>query len=417
MSQVAPAVPHTANSDSTSNAKVQAAAGHRAKVGHLNLPAKQSVSLNSDLQHGITIFPSSGTPAWGSYFTIDLKSPNLLIHNITLQFNLGAVTGSSPVGYFNPAWFFFTRIELVQGGNVIKTIHGNQQFLKNQLFEWDEDRCAINAAAGPYNNTTVRTALSSTSTTNTLYANLRTYFDEIGGVPLLNEQHAVQIRVYMDTLTNVFKLSSGTLTSVAINSVNAICKTTKLDPVTANNQLMAMSAHPFHHIFHDNVYFPYSVPSGVATSTTVLAGITGNVSALYFTIRANIVTDQAWVYTQFASFAIQDNTGTNIVGGQVVPATLAANLLNKDWCKSSYFNETSFGVTDNKANFYCWAFSADIIDAVSHGKCLSSRKFSGQETLVLNWASSLGAAVQVDCYALVESVLEMSPSSVKKLVM
>ena len=346
-----------------------------------------------------------------------MKSPNLLYHNITLQFNLGAVTGSSPVGYFSSCWAFFSRIELVQGGNVIKTIQGNQQFLKNQLFEWDEDRIAINNAAGNYASTAQRTTLSSTSTTNTLYANLRTYFDEIGGVPVLNDQHAIQIRVYMDTLTNVFKLTSGTLTSVAINSVNAICKTTKLDPVTGNNQLMAMSAHPFHHIFHDNVYFPYSVPSGVTTSTTVLAGITGNVSAIYFTIRANIVTDQIFVYSQLASFAIQDNTGTNIVGGQVVPASLAANLLNKDWCKSSYFSETSFGTNDQKANFYCWAFSADIIDAVSHGKCLSSRKFTGQETLVLNFPSALGAAVQVDCYALVESVLEISPTSVKKLVM
>jgi hypothetical protein len=212
-------------------------------------------------------------------------------------------------------------------------------------------------------------------------------------------------------------VTSGTLTNCTINSVNAICKTTKLDPVSANNQLVAMAAHPYHHIFHDNVYFPYSIPSGVSTSTNILAGITGNVAAIYFTVRANIVTDQAWIYSQIASFAIQDNTGTNIVGGQMIPASLAANLLNKDWCKSDYYSQTSFGTNDQKANFYCFSFSADIIDAVSHGKCLSSRKFTGQESLVINFASALGAAVQVDCYALVESILEISPSSVKKLTM
>ena len=412
---MATSYPHLVNSDSTSNSKVQGASLLRSRIGKLYLPAKQTVSLNSELQHGITIFPSSGTPAWGSYFTIDIKTPNVLIHNIALQFNLGAVTGTSPVGYFNPAWFFFTRIEIVQGGNVIKTIHGNQQFLKNQLFEWEEDRLCINQSAGVYSNTTQRTALSSTSTTNTLYANLRTYFDEIGGVPVLSDSHAIQLRVYMDSLTNVYKLTSGTLTSVAINSVNAILKTTKLDPVTARNQLSLMSQHPYHSIFHDNVYFSYSVPSGLTTSTTILAGITGKVAAIYFTVRANTVTDQAWVYGQLASFALQDNTGTNIVGGQVVPASFAANLLNKDWCKSSYHSETSFGVTDNKSNWYCWAFSADIVDSVSNGKCLNSRQFTGQEALVLNWASALGAAVQVDCYALVESILEMTPSSVKKI--
>lgn len=414
---MATSYPHLVNSDSTGNSKVQGASLQRSRVGKLYLPAKQTVSLNSQLQHGLTIFPSSGTPAWGSYFTIDIKTPNVLIHNIALQFNLGAVTGTSPVGYFNPAWYFFTRIEIVQGGNVIKTIHGNQQFLKNQLFEWEKDRLSINQSAGAYSNTTQRGALSSTSTTNTLYANLRTYFDEIGGVPVLNDSHSIQLRVYMDTLTNVYKLTSGTLTSVAINSVNAILKTTKLDSATARNQLSLMSQHPYHNIFHDNVYFSYSVPSGLSTSTTILAGITGKVAALYFTVRANTVTDQAFVFGQLASYALQDNTGTNIVGGQVVPASFAANLLNKDWCKSSYHSETSFGITDNKANFYCWSFSADIVDSVSNGKCLNSRKFTGQEALVLNWSSALGAAVQVDCYALVESILEMTPSSVKKIAM
>ena len=410
--------PHIVNSDSSAtNSKTQGSSLQRTRVGKLLLPAKQSVSLNSELVHSITFFPSSGTPAWGSYFTIDIKNTNYLLHNIALQFNLGAVTGSSPVGYFNPAFYFFTRIEIVQGNNVICTVQGNQQFLLNQLCEWTEDLNAINNAAGNYSNTTQRTTLSSTSTTNTFYVNLRTYFDEIGGLPILTDSGSIQLRVYLDSLVNVFKLSSGTLTSVAINSVNAICKTTKIDPVTSRHQLALMSQHPFHNIFHDNVYFSYSVPSGVTTSTTVLAGITGKVAALYFTVRANTVTDQAWVYNQLSSFTINDSTGTSMTGGQVVPAAFAANLLNKDWCKSQYYQETSFGTTDNKANFYAWSWSADIVDAMSNGKCLNSRQFTGQEALVLNWASSTGSALQVDCYAMVESILEVGATSIKKISM
>ena len=411
--------PHLVNTDSTGNSKVLGSSLQRTRVGKLLLPSKQTVALNSELTHGLTIFPSSGTNSWGSYFTIDIRTPNILIHNITLQWNLGAVTGASPVGYFNPSWFFFSRIEIVQGGNVIKTIHGNQQFLKNQIFEWDEDRSSINNAAGNYANTTNRTALSSTSTANTLYSNLRTYFDEIGGVPVLNDSHGIQLRIYTDILSNVFKLSSGTLTSCAINSVNAICKTTKLDAVTARNQLSLMAQHPFHSIFHDNLLFSFSVPSGVATSTTILAGITGKVAALYFTVRASTVTDQAWVYSQIASFAINDNTGTSLVGGQVVPASFAANLLNKENCKSQYFSETSFGIAanDQKANFYSWSFSPNIIGAISDGLCIGSRVFTGQESLQINWSSALGATVQIDCYALTESVLEMTSSSVRKIAM
>ena len=411
--------PHLVNTDSTGNSKVLGASLQRTRVGKLLLPSKQTVSLNSELTHGLTIFPSSGTNSWGSYFTIDIRTPNIMIHNITLQWNLGAVTGASPVGYFSPSFYFATRIEVVQGGQVISTLTGNEMFLKNQLCEWTEDLGAINNAAGNYASTAQRTLLSSTSTTNTFYTNLRTYFDEIGGVPVYNDQQGIQLRIYTDILSNVFKLTSGTLTSCAINSVNAICKTTKLDAVSSRNQLSLMSQYPFHSIFHDNLLFSYSVPSGVATSTTILAGITGKVAALYFTVRASTVTDQAWVYSQIASFAINDNTGTSLVGGQVVPASFAANLLNKECCKSQYFSETSFGIAanDTKANFYCWSFSPNIIGAISDGLCIGSRVFTGQESLQINFTSALGATVQVDCYALTESVLEMTSSSIRKIAM
>ena len=70
MSQVNPPAPHTSNTDSTSNGKVQASAGHRAKVGGLNLPANQSVSIPGGLKHETLIIPSSSTPSFGGFFTI-----------------------------------------------------------------------------------------------------------------------------------------------------------------------------------------------------------------------------------------------------------------------------------------------------------------------------------------------------------
>ena len=57
-------------------------------------------------------------------------------------FFLSALTGytgsnaTSP-GY-TPAFFWFSRIELVQNNNVIDTIYSNQQFISNQLFNYDE---------------------------------------------------------------------------------------------------------------------------------------------------------------------------------------------------------------------------------------------------------------------------------------
>ena len=63
--------------------------------------------------------------SFGGFFTIDIREKNILLNNITLQFQLGSVVGSSSpllTGYFNPAWFFFTRIEVVEGGNVITIV-------------------------------------------------------------------------------------------------------------------------------------------------------------------------------------------------------------------------------------------------------------------------------------------------------
>lgn len=221
----------------------------------------------------------------------------------------------------------------------------------------------------------------------------------------------------MEPLASVYAVTSGMLTSCAINSVNAICKVTRLDNATAKHRLLQMTAQPFHNIFHDNVYFPYTVPSGVSTVTTVLSGITGNVTALLFTIRASTTGLGAWNYSQLASFSIADNTGTNIVGGQNVPAAYATLMLNKDWIRSSYNTETSFGTNDQKANFYLYSFSSDLISAISSGQCLNSRRFTGAETLTLNFPTALAANVFVDVYAMVESILEISPSSVKKLTM
>ena len=110
--------PHLVNTDSTGNSKVLGASLQRTRVGRLLLPSKQQISLNSELTHGLTIFPSSGTNSWGSYFTIDIRTPNILIHNITLQWNLGAVTGSSPVGYFSPSFYFFQELKSYKAGRL-----------------------------------------------------------------------------------------------------------------------------------------------------------------------------------------------------------------------------------------------------------------------------------------------------------
>ena len=190
----------------------------------------------------------------------------------------------------------------------------------------------------------------------------------------------------------------------------------RLDATSAASILQDMTLSPHHSIIHDTRYGTFTVPTGSLSSTIVLTPIVGNVTALLFTVRSATTGAGAWNYTQLASFAILDATSTNIVGGQALPASLCANILNRDWCKSSYNTETSFySAANNAANFYMWSFSADPVAALSNGQALTSRKLTGSEQLILNFQSALGSAVTVDVYAYIESIVEQGPSHVKKM--
>ena len=408
-----PAV-HTTNTSSSHAPKAAAAAGHRVKTGGLNLPVTQAISLPASQKHETLIIPASSTASFGSYYTIDIREKGVLLHNLTLQFNYSAVSGTSLVGAFSPSWFHWTRIEIYQGGSVIDTLYNNSQFILQQMLEFDEDR--LNLAAGSYANLAQRTLLSSQSTTNTFYCPLKTYFDQTK-MALLTDSHAIQLRVYTSNLTDCFTVASGTLTTCAINSVNAICSVTRLDSVTVQQKVEAIKHSPHHYIMHDTRYGNFVIPSGNTTSTIVLASIVGNVSALMFTVRGATTGVNAWNYTQLQSFHLLDAASTSLVGGQPLPSFLCTNVLNAKWMKSSYYQENSWGLVDNKANVYLWSFSADPVSALEHGQALGSRAFKGNEQLVLNFVSALGSQVIVDVYALCENILEQGEFSIKKISM
>ena len=91
---------NTSNSGAAAN-KATAVAHKKVNVGGLHLPAHQAVHVPADQRHEVILIPASSTANWGSYYTIDIREKNILLHNITLQFNYGVVTGSGLTGYFN----------------------------------------------------------------------------------------------------------------------------------------------------------------------------------------------------------------------------------------------------------------------------------------------------------------------------
>ena len=155
------------------------------KHGH-NVSHSQHSNL-PHMKHESIIVPSTSAPSWGGYFVIDFRERNVVLHDIVLQFNVSTLTGYTGTNTtsprYTPAYFWFTRIELVQNNNVIDTIYSNQQFIANQLFNFDEQRALINLGCGAYNNTTQRATLAAAQ--STYYVDLWNYFQQ-GHLPILN---------------------------------------------------------------------------------------------------------------------------------------------------------------------------------------------------------------------------------------
>lgn len=388
-----------------------------------HLSQNQSVAVPSALKHEIIIVPSTNTPSWGSMFICDIREHNIKLHNITLQFNVSAISGltGSVTNYpnYNPAFCWFTRIEILQNSNVIDTIYPEQQFLMQQFSQIDEDRLYINNGAGNYSSLSQRNALA--TSTNNYYINLKTYFDQCH-MNLLSNSSDLQLRIYMDTASNQINQSTLTGTPVStINSCNVICKITRLDQATVQNTVSMFSKGPVHHLFHDLRFGQFTVlnsASSTALSTQiVLTPIVGKIAVLYFIVRpvGGVSGTSQLKFTPITSFSLLDSTSTNIVGGQDIQSSLALDYLNLYWCQSSYSQETSIGLTDNSANVYCWSFSSDPIRALTTGQLLGSKQFTGAEQLKLNFTSAVSTNYTVSVYALCESAIEQGMSYIKKI--
>ena len=145
---------------------------HRKSKHGLNLHHSQHVDIPK-MKHETVIVPENNVPVWGSYFIIDFKEKSVLLHDIALQFNVSPITGftnANNYSHFAPSIFFFQRIELVLGNNIIDTIYPLNIFAHTQLFYDDQQRTMINNAMGNYASQSQRYNLSSQS--SSYYLNL-----------------------------------------------------------------------------------------------------------------------------------------------------------------------------------------------------------------------------------------------------
>jgi len=411
------------SSNTTSLAHLTNVVQARDKKLGLNLSAKQAVAVPNNLRSEYIIIPSVSLAQFGSYFIFDVKERNTIVSDIIIGFNVNAISGLSGVNagfpHFVPATFWIQKCELVMNNVTVDTLYPIQEFISQQFLFSDEDRVLINNMQGSYASTTQRNSLA-TATSN-YYIKLRSLFNECH-LPLLSDSHNLQIRVYMEQLSNIVVTTGLTGTAASsINSANVILKLMKLPAEIATNRYNAMIKSPEHSIFHNVRYSPFNINSGVSQTTLVLTPFVGNIICLFFVVRnTNALTGNgAFAFTAIKDFAILDSTSANCVGGQPIPSALALQYLNSFNCKSSYSAETSIGanlagtVTNTNANVYCWSFSSNLSEALQHGLLLGHRKFLGNEQLQISFTGSLAANVQVDVFAYCQSTLEQGANYVK----
>ena len=183
-------------------------------------------------------------------------------------------------------------------------------------------------------------------------------------MPFTHQHHDLQLRVYMNNLSDVVCTGGLTGTPMAtIQSCNLIAKVSRLHSAHAQEHHKALSRAHVHHKFLETRYGIFSIPPPTAGSlqTILLTPFVGSVTHITFVVRYSQVAGVTSVpntqegftnYNEITSFSILDNTSTNITGGQVILSQYQLLHLNKDWVQSTYTTETAQGLYNNNAYVY-----------------------------------------------------------------
>ena len=393
-----------------------------------NQQTKSSITAGqtngSELTHTWMSIPSSNQPIFGTPCLIDYRENSNIIHEAIIVFNISSITGltgtASNCPRFVPAYNFSQRSEIVFGANSIDTIYGVQNQINCNLWNNDDDRLFINQSAGMYSNPTQRFNLA--ATTSTYYAPLFSLFNQLNISPV-NGSHSFQLRLNLDSLANL--VEKGTLTGTptcTINSVSLMLRISKLDQLSITNRLNNLRLEgPGSAYFNQTIYQPIQLNSGILTSSTVLSAFANSdVQHIYFVIRPTSIALTGDAIFAFASvvkdFCIVGGSGEIISSASVLPASFVLNTLNRHSTKGSYCSEHSYGsVNDNKANIFAWYFNLNAVATSNDGVPRGSKKFIGNESLVINYITALATTYQIDVFGSATAIFQQSLDGCKKL--
>jgi len=417
----------------------------------LNIPEFQYSSFASNVKNETVIVPPTSSVAFGGFTTFDFREKSLLLNDLVLQFQITNPSGGNLGGWSNfsanatyfpkiqPCWNWFTRIEIVQNNNIIETIYPIENFLHHQCFTSDEERKKLNFGAGNYSTgnlpdyTNARDMYTKLFYGEYWYLPLWSYFKS-SHVPMLYPKDDLQLRVYMAPLSDLYVKETGSTDFSCVLNCNLIANITRLGQDVNLFRLQSLNRKMEHYKFLELRYGTYAINSGVSSATVVMNAITGNVAYLFAVVRpqskasANInVLAQPFYYMPIQNFSILDSTSTNITGGQPVPFSLLQRFLSRKWTLSSYYADqfayqgltvpSVYGTQTFEPSSFAimYSFADNPVEAANSGVSSGAFRFQGNEQLQITFPSVLSEAVNIDVYAYVESVVEISPTYVKKI--
>lgn len=83
--------------------------------------------------------------------------------------------------------------------------------------------------------------------------------------------------------------------------------------------------------------------------------------------------------------------------------------------ESSLYTENYLSVNNQNMNLYFYAHSIDPVTSLKNGVSLGSRRYNSNDTLTINFMTTLTAAVMVDVFAYREIMIEQSVNGIRKI--
>jgi hypothetical protein len=131
---------------------------------------------------------------------------------------------------------------------------------------------------------------------------------------------------------------------------------------------------------------------------------------IFFTVRSSLSGLGQFTHSAIKNFELKDSSSQSLVGGVPIESMFNQTVHGKYWVIGEFLVESYLGVNNNYT--YMYSFSSDPQTTLKNGQFLNSYNFKGQETLTITFNAALGSAVQLDCYAYVDSFIKQSPLSI-----